>query len=293
MTCITARSNYLSRSRAPSPPSRSAGYALVALMIMVAVLLVSLTAALPSLYQAGQREREAEAIFRGDQYARATYLFYRKFGRYPTSVKDLLNTDGIRFLREPYRDPLSRDGRWRFIHAVNGGILIDSWNQTTLVPGLANGGASASGSAAASSTVGSSSNNVAPGSTAGAGNAANGKPKHPPSACDAKGDNSPDQSNNSSYQTGTLMGAFIVGVAPCSSSQSIRVLDHQDHYDHWEFLGLNYKEYALPKSSTVGSTPVSPSLMEPANPQGLAGQPGPMGSPAGINGSNAPSPGGP
>ncbi|HEV2498647.1 MAG TPA: hypothetical protein VGY31_03590 [Terriglobia bacterium] len=272
--------------------SRNSGYALVTLMIMVAVLLVSLTAALPSVYQAGQREREEEAIFRGNQYARAVYLYYRSYGRYPTSVKDLLNTGGTRFLREPYRDPLSRDGRWRFIHAVSGGVLVDSWNQTTLVPGVANGAASAPGSAAAnnSSSMGAASNNtVAPTSAANAGNEANGKPKHPPSTCDEKGNNSPDQSSDTSYQTGTLMGAFIVGVAPCNSGQSIRVLDHQDHYDHWEFIGINYREYALPKSSSVGNTPTSPGSMGPPN------QPGPMGNPAGTNGSNGsstPGPGG-
>ncbi|MGH9353984.1 MAG: pilus assembly FimT family protein [Terriglobia bacterium] len=293
MTCIIARLNYLSRNRAPSPPLRNSGYALVTLMIMVAVLLVSLTAALPSLYQAAQREREQEAIFRGDQYARAAYLFYRKFGRYPTSVKDLLNTDGIRFLREPYRDPLSRSGRWRFIHVVGGGILIDSWNQTTLVPGLANGGASAAGSLAGSSNMGAASHNAAPASTSDTGNPANGKPKHPPSTCDAKGNNSPDQSSDTSYQTGTLLGAFIVGVAPCSDLQSIRVIDHQDHYDHWEFIGLKYQEYVLPKSSTVGNTPAAPSLMAPSNQPGSTGQTGPMGSPAGTNGSNAPGPGNP
>lgn len=242
-------------------------------MIMVAVLLVSLTAALPSLYQAGQREREAEAIFTGDQYARAIYLFYRKFGRYPTSVKDLLNTDDIRFLRKPYRDPLSRDGRWRFIHAVAGGVLIDSWNQKTLVPGMTNGSASAPGNVAGTSSMSATSNNAAPGSAAGAGNTANGKPKHPPSTCDAKGNNSPDQSSNTSYQTGTLMGAFIVGVAPCSSRQSIRVLNHQDHYDHWEFIGINYREYALPQSSTVGNPtqPSSSGQMGPSNQTGPAG----------------------
>ncbi|MGH9401231.1 MAG: hypothetical protein ACRD2P_03885 [Terriglobia bacterium] len=247
------------------------------------MLLVSLTAALPSLYQAGQREREAEAIFTGDQYARAIYLFYRKFGRYPTSVKDLLNTADIRFLRKPYRDPLSRNGRWRFIHAAAGGVLIDSWDQTTLIPGKTNSGASAAGSMAGSSNMGASSNSTTPGSAAGAGNAANGKPKHPPSTCDAKGNNSPDQSSTTSYQTGTLMGAFIVGVAPCSNRQSIRVLNHQDHYDHWEFVGLNYREYALPQSSTVGNPvqPSSPGLMGPSNQTG----------PAGVNGSNSGAPG--
>src|SRR5487761_1746940 len=70
-------------------------YAFLVVMIMVTVLLISLTAALPSVYQEGQREREEELIFRGEQYARAIYLFHTALGRYPTSVKELLDTNGV------------------------------------------------------------------------------------------------------------------------------------------------------------------------------------------------------
>ena len=41
-------------------------------MMLATVLLVSLTAVLPSIYQEGQREREAELIFRGNA-VRARY----------------------------------------------------------------------------------------------------------------------------------------------------------------------------------------------------------------------------
>lgn len=242
-------------------------------MIMVAALLISLTAALPSIYQAGQREREQETIFRGQQYARAIYLFYRQFGRYPTSVKDLLKTGDVRFLREPYRDPLSPDGRWRFIHAVNGGVLIDSWNQTMITPGAARSAASAPGSAMGSSNTNAASSNIFPGGLMSSGSAANSKPKHPPSTCDAKNNSEPGKFGDESYQTGLLMGAFIVGVAPCSGRASIRVLDHQDHYDHWEFLALKYREYALPKSSSVNGMPAGPPALNMPNPMGNPASP--------------------
>ena len=92
-------------------------------------MLIALTAALPSVYQEGRREREAELIFRGTQYARAVALFHRQFSRYPATTKELLETNGIRFLRQEYRDPLDPKGKWRFIHVSASGVLLDSKNQ--------------------------------------------------------------------------------------------------------------------------------------------------------------------
>src|SRR5579875_3675037 len=239
--------------RMPAP----SGYAFVAMMIMVTVLLISMTAALPSIYQEGQREREEEAIFRAEQYDRAIYLFHRRFGRYPTSVKDLLKTDNMRFLREPYRDPLSPNGRWRFIHANAAGVLIDSWVQSTLTPSQVQPHAT---------TLPSGQESVPTEQTEPK------KPrKHPPSTCDG----TLDSGSDSSGQTGTLLGAFIVGVAPCSDRQSIRVLDHRKHYDEWEFLALNYVEYGLPEpQATQSPQPGSPSNQPGMNNPSLFSQPG-------------------
>ena len=54
-------------------------------------------------------------IWRGKQYPRAIGMYYRKFGKYPTKVEDLTNqTNGIRFLRQAYTDPMNKDdGSWR------------------------------------------------------------------------------------------------------------------------------------------------------------------------------------
>src|SRR5690242_9660116 len=77
----------------------SGGYAFLILMMMVTILLISLTAALPSIYTEGQREKEEELIFRGNEYARAILFFHNKFGRYPSTVQELVKkTNGIRFL---------------------------------------------------------------------------------------------------------------------------------------------------------------------------------------------------
>ena len=102
---------------------------LIIVMMVATLLLIALTAALPSVYQEGQREREEELIFRGTQYGKAVALFHKQFNRYPVSTKELLQTNGMRFLRQEYRDPMDPKGKWRFIHVNAAGVLLDSKNQ--------------------------------------------------------------------------------------------------------------------------------------------------------------------
>ena len=110
---------------------------MIVVMMIAVLLLISLTASLPSVYQEGTREKEKEAIFRGYQYGRAVARFHRQFNRYPVSVKELLQTNNMRFLRKEYSDPLDPKGKWRFIHANASGVLLDSKNQP-LNPNLNN-----------------------------------------------------------------------------------------------------------------------------------------------------------
>ncbi|MGH9470253.1 MAG: hypothetical protein ACRD1N_07920 [Terriglobia bacterium] len=243
-------------------------------------MLISLTAALPNIYQEGQREREQEAIFRGEQYARAIYLFHRRLGRYPASLKEILNTNGVHYLRKAYRDPLSPNGRWRFIHAAANGMLIDSWTQQVITPSAQSGPGILTNPNAfpLAQNAGAMNSGMQPGGMGNAEAAQGGaaKPKHPPSSCAKSGDsNSPE---------GTLLGAFIAGVAPCSERQSIRVFNHKDHYDEWEFLGAKYTPYALPKSNALSSGSQG-GLSQPGT-TGLPGQTGFPGQPQNFPGSN-------
>src|ERR1051326_4313063 len=64
-------------------------------------------AAAPAYQMHGKRGREKELMFRGMEYARAIQKYQRKFGAYPTSVDQLLQTNGLRFLRKAYKDPIT------------------------------------------------------------------------------------------------------------------------------------------------------------------------------------------
>ena len=54
-------------------------------------------------------------IHRGTEYARAIKKFYKKNGRYPASLDDL-DKGQIKFLRKRYKDPLTKDGKWKLLN---------------------------------------------------------------------------------------------------------------------------------------------------------------------------------
>ncbi len=56
------------------------GYAMAALLVSIGVMMVLMSVAMPVWRHEVQREKEAELIFRGEQYARAINLYQRKMG---------------------------------------------------------------------------------------------------------------------------------------------------------------------------------------------------------------------
>ncbi|HEX3230046.1 MAG TPA: hypothetical protein VHQ95_13815, partial [Pyrinomonadaceae bacterium] len=71
------------------------GYTLVALLLVMSLLALWAVSAAENVRQQGQREREKEAMFRGEQVADAIRLYYRFRGAQgvnslPTSMDQLL-----------------------------------------------------------------------------------------------------------------------------------------------------------------------------------------------------------
>jgi type II secretory pathway pseudopilin PulG len=102
------------------------GYTLVALLMLMSLLAIWAVAAAENVRQQGQREREKEAIYRGEQVADAIRSYYRYRGSQgvnalPTSIDQLLEgiprgTKKLQILRtEAARDPLSKSGEWKLI----------------------------------------------------------------------------------------------------------------------------------------------------------------------------------
>jgi type II secretory pathway pseudopilin PulG len=105
---------------------RQDGYALVSLLVVMSLMALFAVAAASNVRQQAQREREKEAIFRGEQVADAIRAYYRYRGAQgvnslPTNMDQLLEgiprgTKKLQILRvEAARDPLSSSGEWNLI----------------------------------------------------------------------------------------------------------------------------------------------------------------------------------
>jgi type II secretory pathway pseudopilin PulG len=102
------------------------GYALVSLLLVMSLIALFALGAAQNIRQQAQREREKEAIFRGEQVGDAIRAYYRYRGAQgvnslPTSIDDLLQgiprgTKKLQILRvEAAHDPLSTSGEWKLV----------------------------------------------------------------------------------------------------------------------------------------------------------------------------------
>jgi len=95
-----------------------AGYALVALLATLTIGAIVLAAALPFWRYLITNDREEELIFRGGQIAAAIESYKKKNnGVSPPNLETLVRT---RHLRKLYKDPMTKDGKWRLLHPGEG-----------------------------------------------------------------------------------------------------------------------------------------------------------------------------
>ena len=120
------------------------GFTLVGLVVAIFIILLVLGVAAPKVAHDLRRDREVEAMHRGNQYVRAVQLYYRKFGHYPGSIEQLEKTNNIRFLRQRYVDPLTGKSDWRIIHVGEAKTTVKGFFGAALT-GLAPGLGSAAG----------------------------------------------------------------------------------------------------------------------------------------------------
>ena len=103
------------------------GYAFITVLFMAAALAISLAVALPRIAMQAQRVREERLIYRGKQYKRAIQLYFRANKKYPAKMEDLEDTNGVRYLRRRYKDPMNPlEDEWRIIHMGPDGRFKDS-----------------------------------------------------------------------------------------------------------------------------------------------------------------------
>lgn len=112
--------------RCPRRRDDERGYLMVALLALMSAMAIMLTVALPAWHTLAQREKEAELIFRGEQYARAITLYQRKFANASPSSIDVLVDN--KFLRKKYKDPITNDDFQTLMGAPGGSAIRQNPN---------------------------------------------------------------------------------------------------------------------------------------------------------------------
>ena len=110
---------------------RQRGYTLVAVLVLLALCMLSLAVAGPLWSQQVRREREQELLRIGALYAQAL-ADYRaaspgSLKQYPSRLQDLLTDTRFvgtaRHLRELYADPVNPGQPWGLVHDADGRIV--------------------------------------------------------------------------------------------------------------------------------------------------------------------------
>lgn len=233
------------------------GIVLLVVIFLTFLLLVSLAIAAPNWAKSIQRQKEIETIHRGQQYERAIQLYYHKFHRYPNTIKQLEDTNGERFLRQKYKDPLTGKDDWKLVlygHAHVHPLGLFGKPLSDLGAVQASGGMYAvsgnSGSSTSNRSVSSSGNDTmgfGSSPTSGLGSSMGGSSLGGSSLGSSPISSSPNGGLNSKSNTGSALGSPtssssgfqtnspFVGVVPPIKGHSIVDYRGQDNYDRWEF----------------------------------------------------------
>lgn len=224
------------------------GYVLLALLLIVALLSLGVFTTIQRIDFQIKRDREEELIHRGVQYSRAVRKYFKAFGRYPTRIEDLENTNNQRFLRRRYKDPLNRDpktGQERDFKLLRLGDVQMSFGATPGVPvaqmnnpdagapGAVNDNSPVSTSAGPSAIMSTNAPVDAPSDVTQADQPVNGTPG-PGGAPPPPQPLSQRAGANGAPQV--FGGGGIVGVASTSKAKTIREFNKKNHYNQWQFI---------------------------------------------------------
>jgi len=257
------------------------GYALILVVFLTTMLLIGAMLVAPNIRTEGQREQEKEMIWRGSQYVRGIKLYYRKTGRPPTSIDDLVKPKigSLRFLRQAYKDPMNKeDGSWRLIYVGPAGQLIGSLKPRqpnlqfgqpvnalaapTAVSGLGNAGQTGQSPFGQFGQQGQSSTQQS-GTQTGVSASGTNTPTLPPGTTGAPV--SADQGTDAPIPSGdtpTIVGGNIIGVGSKIDKKSIKVYDHAKNYRLFEFIWDPSKDVTI-----VGQPGLQTPQQPPQNPQ--------------------------
>jgi type II secretory pathway pseudopilin PulG len=246
-------------------PRQQEGYILLMLLLVIALLVIAAAAIAPTIAFQIRRDREEEMVHRGVQYTRAFRAFSKKTGRYPRRFEELRETNGVRFLRKVYKDPITGQD-FKPLHMMDIPVLGQSPNVNP------------SGSQIGASETGSNSDPSNPDQTDSAAAAPSPGSSNASSAGSLiTGPTSSGSASAGSTSAGLTWsnqqpGLLICGVVSTSKAKSIREFDHKNHYKDWLFFYDPRYDTGREIKGPTSLTPAAATLLTP--PAGQSQNPG-------------------
>jgi type II secretory pathway pseudopilin PulG len=250
---------------------------MAALLVAMSVMAIMLSTAMPVYQTVARREREAELVFRGEQYARAIAMFQRKYANaLPPDVDVLIEQ---RFLRKKFKDPIT-GGDFQFLGPASP-ELAESLGTTPqqaqdTLRGRGEGGR---GTTSPFARAQQGREGGAQGTGQGAGRSGF-SPIGRGSTFTPMGRGAQTAAGQASNAQG-VGGGGVLAVASKSTQTSMRLYNGKDKYNQWVFM-------ALQQSLAAGGPPGSGGQA----PGGRGGRAGGRGGTAGRSGPGAQPPAG-
>jgi type II secretory pathway pseudopilin PulG len=193
-----------------------AGYSMVMLVASMTVMFILMGAAVPTWKYIMKNDREEELLYRGGEIADAIGRFQKKNANaYPTSLDQLVKG---KFLRKAYKDPMSKDGKWKLVHQGQAGAQ----GGPAGIPGMGGAGTGLGTGSTPTTTTTSTTLAAGPGGSGGLG--------------------------------GTTVGP-ILGVVSTSTEKSLRIFNGRTQYNEWIFAAGQPRVIGQPPTIGAGGLP--------------------------------------
>jgi type II secretory pathway pseudopilin PulG len=235
---------------------RQRGYALLTLLLTMALLVIAAGIAASNIAFNIRRDREEELIHRGVQYTRAIRAYSRKTGRFPMRLEELDDVNGLHFLRKHYKDPITgKDFKLVYMSEV---VMIGPPRPQAMLnvngaPGFNGPNGLGTGASQQDNFSNTGTDQVQPTAQVDPSQSAQNdlEPNTPKTASAAP------ESGSSSDQLHPA--GMIVGVVSGSKDKTIREFSGKNHYDQWRF----YYDPAFDKLALTNAPTMKPGLQGP------------------------------
>jgi len=247
-----------------------AGYTLVMFVMAIALMSIAMGVAVQTVEFQMRREREAELIFRGEQFIEAVRLYKIKYGRYPMQLKEIYEAKP-RVIRKRWKDPITDSENWGIVFLGQEGRPGQQGRQ------LAGPGATGDSSFGDRSRLPN-------GPTSSYGGNTGNRPGQRQGQGQGTGLGTGQQGTGPLGQGGVKIGP-IVGVHSTSCDEAIKIYEGRTTYCEWRFIYREQPQQGAAGGQRPGQRPPGwhPGDKDPK-------RPGDTGSGGGPPGGNRPPP---